>query len=146
MSAIEQKYQQLGGERSFLGAPTTPERVAPDGAGRYRHYRGGSIYWHPKTGAFEVHGEIRRKWEKLGWERSFLGYPLTDETATPDKVGRFNHFQGGSIYWHPQTGAHEVHGAIRAKWKALGWERSFLGYPKTDETATPDGAGRFNHF
>ena len=52
----------------------------------------------------------------LGWERSFLGYPLTDETATPDGVGRYNHFQGGSIYWTPATGAHEVHGAIRGQW------------------------------
>ena len=45
------------------------------------------------------------KWASLGWERSFLGYPLTDETGTPDGVGRYNHFQGGSVYWTPGTGA-----------------------------------------
>lgn len=146
MSMIDQKYQQLGGTTGFLGSPKGPEQSAPDGTGRFRHYQHGSSYWHPSTGAHEVHGAIREKWSQLGWERSFLGYPKTDETATPDRQGRYNHFQGGSIYWHPFTGAHEVHGAILAKWAKLGWERSFLGYPQIDETATPDGKGRYNHF
>jgi hypothetical protein len=143
---ISKKYDQLGACKSFLGAPLNSETATSDGKGRFNHFQGGSIYWHPATGAHEVHGAIRDKWESLGWERSFLGYPTTDETATPDGKGRFNHFQGGSIYWHPATGAHEVHGAIRDRWKGLGWERSFLGYPTTDETATPDGKGRFNRF
>ena len=145
MSDIDVKYAQLGGGAGFLGAPTTAEATAPDGVGRYRHFQGGSIYWTAATGAHEVHGLIRAEWSSLGWERSFLGYPLTDETKTPDGVGRYNHFQGGSIYWTPATSAHEVHGAIRGKWSSLGWERSFLGYPLTDETKTPDGIGRYNH-
>jgi len=146
MSDIDVKYAALGGPTGFLGSPTTGENVAPDGIGHYRHYQFGSIYWNPATGAHEVHGAIRTKWSSLGWERSFLGYPLTDETATPDGRGRYNHFQGGSVYWTAATGAYEVHGAIRGKWSSLGWERSFLGYPLTDETATPDRAGRYNHF
>jgi len=143
--AIGQKWAALGRERSFLGYPLTDETGTPDGHGRYNHFQGGSIYWTPPTGAHEVHGLIRGKWAALGWERSFLGYPLTDETPTPDSIGRYNHFQGGSIYWTPPTGAHEVHGAIRDKWAALGWERSFLGYPITDEVGTP-GPGRFSRF
>ncbi|MDF0650752.1 MAG: hypothetical protein P0121_04685 [Nitrospira sp.] len=146
MSDIDTKYTALGGPGGWLGQPTSPELAAPDGIGRYRHFQGGSIYWSPSTGAHEVHGAIRVKWASLGWERSFLSYPLTDESTTPDGVGRYNHFQGGSIYWTPSTGAHEVHGAIRGKWASLGWERSFLGYPLTDESTTPDGVGRYNHF
>ena len=110
---IQEKYASLGGSNGFLGAPTTPERESTDGIGRYRHYANGSIFWHPDYGAFEIHGSIRAKWSQLGWERSSLGYPLTDERPTPDRVGRFNHFQRGSIYWTPQTGAHVVRGAIR---------------------------------
>lgn len=144
MSDIDDKYTQLGGAAGFLGAPTTAENVAPDGIGRYRHYRSGSIYWSPTTGAYEVHGDIRGLWSRKGWETSFLGYPLSDETPTPDGVGRFNNFQGGSIYWSPTTGAHEIHGAIRDIWLSLGWERG-PGYPLTDETVTPDGA-RCNQF
>jgi hypothetical protein len=79
-----------------------------------------------------VIGAIRDKWLSLGGEGSFLGQPLTDELTTPDGVGRFNHFQGGSIYWTPNTGAFEVHGAIRDRWAELGWERSYLGYPTSD--------------
>ena len=75
-----------------------------------------------------------------------LGYPLTDETTTPDGVGRYNHFQSGSIYWTPSTGAHEVHGAIRGLWASLGWERSWLGYPISSELTTPDGVGRYSLF
>lgn len=146
MSDIDVKYAALGGGGGFLGSPTTGENIAPDGVGHYRHYQGGSIYWSPATGAHEVHGDIRGKWSSLGWERSFLGYPLTDETTTPDGVGRYNHFQGGSIYWTPGTGAHEVHGAIRALWASMGWERSFLGYPTSDELTTEDATGRYSEF
>lgn len=86
------------------------------------------------AGAFEVHGEIGVHYRALGGSGSVLGYPTTDETGTPDGVGRFNHFQAGSIYWTPGTGAHEVHGLIRAFWAAAGWERnSALGYPISDE-------------
>jgi N-acetyl-anhydromuramyl-L-alanine amidase AmpD len=144
--AILTRYNQLGGAGGVLGGCLTSELTTPDGIGRYNHFQNGSIYWTPTTGAWEVHGQIRIKWEALGWEKSMLGYPITGETATPDGIGRFNHFQGGSIYWTPDTGAHEVRGNIRNKWEALGWETSVLGYPTTDETGTPDGIGRFNHF
>ncbi len=94
-----------------------------------------------------MHGAIRAKWASMGWERSLLGYPVTDETGTPDGVGRFNHFaQSGSIYWTPSTGAQSVHGAIRAKWASMGWERSCLGYPVSDEFAIPGGRqSNFQH-
>lgn len=143
---IRARWASLGWERSFLGYPLTDETAAPDGIGRYNHFQGGSIYWSPSTGAWEVHGAIRGKYSALGWERSFLGYPLTNETTTPDRIGRFNHFQGGSIYWTPSTGAWEVHGAIRAQWAALGWERSALGYPVSDEMVVYGGAGRISNF
>ncbi|HXH20954.1 MAG TPA: galactose oxidase-like domain-containing protein [Dehalococcoidia bacterium] len=146
MTAIDDKYAQLGGAAGFLGAVTIDEHPAADGVGAFAHYLGGSILWHPATGAHEVHGAIKEKYDELGWEAGFLGYPLTDETGAPDGVGRFNHFQGGSIYWHPQFGAHEVHGAIRDKWQEHGWEAGTLGYPATDELPCQDGVGRFNHF
>jgi uncharacterized protein with LGFP repeats len=76
----------------------------------------------------------------VGWELSFLRYLVTDETGTPDGVGRFNHFaNNGSIYWTPSTGAWSIHGDIRAKWASLGWERTCLGYPVSDEFAISGG-------
>lgn len=146
VSVIDDKYAQLGGVGGVLGPPVGGEFATADGIGRGRHYQIGSIYWAPSIGAHEVHGSIRDKWSEHGLESGLLGFPLTDETTTPDGVGRFNHFQRGSIYWSPTTGAHEVHGAIGGKWHDLGWELGVLGYPLTDETATPDGVGRFIHF
>lgn len=146
VDAIQKKYNELGGASGFLGDEVGGRGNCPDGKGRYQHYQHGSIYWSPDTGAHEVHGAIREKWKSLGWETGFLGYPLTDESTTPDGDGRYNHFQGGSVYWTSATGAHEVHGAIRSRWAAMGWEKSYLGYPLTDETETPDTIGRFTHF
>ena len=145
-TAITVKFEALGGAKGFLGKPLGAEAQTPDGRGRFRHFEGGSIYSTGETGAHEVHGAIRELWAALGFEQSFLGYPTTDELPTPDGRGRFNHFEGGSIYWTPETGAHEIHGAIRELWAALGFEQGFLGYPTTDELSTPDGRGRFNHF
>jgi len=54
-------------------------------------------------------------------------------------VGRFNHFERGSIYWTPTTGAHEVRGLIHVKWAELGWETGALGYPVRDEYAVTGG-------
>lgn len=145
---ITTKYNALGGSGSFLGAPTSSTYTTP-GGGQARDYQGGSIYWSPSTGAWSVRGLIHDQYRTLGGPGGPLGYPTTDETTTPDGVGRFNHFAGSggaSIYWTPNTGAHGVYGAIRARWSALGWETGPLGYPVTDQNTTPDGAGRYNHF
>jgi uncharacterized protein with LGFP repeats len=139
------RYQEYGGVTGFLGVPMADEEAAPN-AGRVSHFETGDIYWRADAGAHEIHGAIRGKFDDLAGAGGFLGYPTTDETKTPDGLGRFNHFQGGSIYWTPETGAHEVHGAIRDKWAALGWERSYLRYPTTDEMPTPDGNGRISTF
>ncbi len=133
VGAINAKYLSLGGCGSVLGAPITEERATPDAAGRYSVFERGSIYWTQAGGAFEVHGVIRDKWADVGWEAGMLGYPMTDETPTPDGVGRYNVFEGGSIYWSPDTGAHEVHGVIRDAWANTGWELGPLGYPTSDE-------------
>lgn len=115
-----------------LGFPLNDETGTPDKVGRYNHFQNGSIYWTPSTGAQIIDGAIRDKWAELGWERSELGYPVSSTLTAPDGVGRFSHFQNGSIYWTPQTGAHFINGAIRDKWAELGWELSELGYPISD--------------
>jgi uncharacterized protein with LGFP repeats len=148
--SILAQYLAIGGVAQY-GPPTTDETRTPDGVGRFNHLLGtpasqaASIYWTPNTGAHSIHGQIREKWASMGWERG-IGYPTTDEWATPDGVGRYNHFSGNSsIYWTPSTGPHQIGGDIRQKWAQYGWERG-IGYPTTDEWATPNGIGRYNHF
>lgn len=74
----------------------------------------------------------------------------TDQTtpkSTVDDSGCFWHFDAGSIYYTPDVGAYVVHGAIRDKYAALGWEQSALGYPVTDELSLNDAAdGRISYF
>ena len=93
-----------------------------------------------------VEGAIRTRYISLGGPCGFLGNPLTRELPTPSKPGRYNHFQGGSIYWSSATGAWEVHGGIRSAWGRLGWENSHLGFPITNERRTPSKPGAYNHF
>ena len=144
--SILDRWAGLGRQGGPLGFPATDESPARDGVGRFNHFQGGSIYWTPGTGAWAVQGSIRSAWGRSGWESGALGYPLTNESVPPDRVGRYNHFQGGSIYWSPTTDARALQGSIRATWASLGWELGPLGYPMTDEMTAPDKVGRFNHF
>ena len=95
VGAIWGRYQAIAYERSPLGYPRSGENVAPDGAGRYQFYERGSMYWSPRTGAWEVYGAILDRWGRLGWERSYLGYPTSGEFAIPG--GRRTNFQFGFV-------------------------------------------------
>jgi uncharacterized protein with LGFP repeats len=100
---IRVKWARLGGERGFLGFPTTDETGTPNQRGRFNHFEHGSIYWTQQIGAHEVHGAIRDKWASMGWENSRLGFPTSDEKPAPG--GRVSEFEGGAIFWTPAGGA-----------------------------------------
>lgn len=96
-----------------------------------------------------VSGSINDAYTRVGRE-SYLGKPLTNEgiTAGSDPAGRWQAFEDGAIFWHPNVDngtAHVVKGSIYAKWTELGREVA-TGFPITDELTTPDGIGRYNHF
>ncbi len=137
--AIFQRYGALGWEQSPLGYPTTDELGTPDGIGRFSAFQRGNIYFTPRTGARAVWGAIFSRYGSLGFETGLLGYPVTDELATPDRIGRYNHFEAGSIYWSPQTGAHPIQGGFLDVWAQLGWENSELGFPASDIYDLGDG-------
>ena len=137
--AIRDRWSSLGWEAGPLGYPTSDERVTPNGRGRYGLFQGGAVYWSAGTGAHQVGGSIWNRYGALGWEAGPLGLPTTDELGTPNGLGRYNHFQGGSVYWSPATGAHGLYGAIRDRWAMAGWENSALGFPVSDEYAVPGG-------
>ena len=148
--AILDKWADLNYSDGPLRFPASDELFAFDGVGKYRNFEGGIVSWRSETGAHIVWGLIGERWLQIGREQ--FGYPITDESATPDGRGRYNHFRAlqlpsqpeASIYWHPDTGAHEVYGGIRAKWAEMGWEQSALGYPVSVEQ-DQDG-GRVQQF
>ena len=138
--AIRERWAALGWEQSPLGYPTSDEKTASDGAGKYQEFQKGVIYWHPRTGAYPVSGAVLEKWRAANAERGQLGYPTTAEAATERGGGRFQHFQDGSIFWHPHTGSRIVTGAIRDHWAKLGWEQGWLGFPTSEARAVADGS------
>lgn len=75
------------------------------------------------------------------------GNPTSNE-APAARGGRFQVFaKDTSFYWQPQVGggtAHQVGGAIKARWGSLNWERGALGFPTSDEKA--EGKARTNTF
>lgn len=67
--------------------------------------------------------------------------------------GRVRVFERGRIYWHENTGTHEVHGGILQKYLDEGGPganpetgRRHFGYPISDETRTLDGLHPVSHF
>lgn len=136
--ALQKRFNELGGERFFGALEKKDSSVW--------YYQGGCLCYNSQAKkAFEIHGDIYKKWQALGGIR--WGKPDTDESPCADSVGRYNHFNNGgaTIMWSPQSGANGVWGDIRKRWAELGWERSYLGYPTSDEVDFPDG-GRVNSF
>src|SRR5699024_793378 len=70
-------------------------------------FQGGTVYWSSETGPRVVEGAILKAYRDAGAENSELGYPTSDEIALTDG-GAFSRFQGGAVYWSPDTGAHVV--------------------------------------
>jgi hypothetical protein len=143
-NAIKGKADSLHG---MLGKPVSQVQGLNNLSAYFQNYEGGVIIVTQLSPlkVFEIQVDIYKKWVEMGREN--YGLPLTDETATPDTVGRYNHFTDGkSIYWYPSTGAHAIYGAIRNLWSSLAWERSELGYPTSDEMNAPDGIGRISYF
>ncbi|WP_448854328.1 alpha/beta hydrolase-fold protein [Corynebacterium frankenforstense] len=109
-----------------------------NGEGKAQDFRGGTAYWSPDTGAHALFGAINARYAELGGANSWLGFPKTGELKTPDGVGRFVHFERGSIYWTPETGAHAIPGDMFRHWGSTGYEKGDLGYP-TGEPVERDG-------
>lgn len=137
--AIYDLWKSMGAEKSVHGYPTTDEAATATGGGRFNQFSNGAIYWRSSSGARSVFGAIYAKWKALGLSSGRLGFPLTNELRTSDGLGRYNDFQAGSIYWKSSIGARSVQGTIRNRWRALGAERSYLGYPTSDEFAISGG-------
>jgi uncharacterized protein with LGFP repeats len=65
-----------------------------------------SLFWSESTGAHVVMGDIRDEYLRHGGPEGQLGYPISDETNTPDGFGRVSYFEHGEIVWSHRSGAH----------------------------------------
>lgn len=112
-NAIFDEWVALGG--IGWGTPNCDEEFVGDGDGRSCHFDDGderkSIYWTLRTGAHEMHGDIRKCYRDLGATMSWLGYPTLGESWYPDG-GRHSEFEHGRIYWWDDTGAIALAGVV----------------------------------
>lgn len=127
--SILAKYKELGFTSSALGFPRSDESDTNYVGGKYNLFKNGIILWKPETGAKAVYGEIYRKYNSMSRENGFLKFPVTDELVCPDGRGRYNHFENGSIYWSPKTGAQVVRKEMMEEWAKTGYEKGKYGYP-----------------
>ena len=138
IGAIKDYWLARGGASGWLGSPRSNEMPARGGV--YQQFDGGTVYWSSATGAHAVHGAIFGAYAALGYEGSYLGLPVTNETATTGGV--YQRFQGGTMYWSATTGSHPVWSGILSLYAAKGYERGSLGMPTTDEYRSSDGRTR----
>jgi len=115
---------------------------------------GASIYWSKRFGAHATGGAIGACYERLHGTGGYLGFPIADEldaAPSPRKTeGKYQEFEGGTIYLRSGAGAHPVHGEIGTLFHAKGGTRSRLGFPVTDEHSaarSPQGTdGVYQYF
>lgn len=105
-AAIEQKHASLLNQGILdLGPPVGGVTMLNDG-GALQIFNLGRIYFHPRVGAFELHGLILETYVGMGESQSRLRYPVTDEVDCPDIAGgRMNGFEQGVLVFNPRTGA-----------------------------------------
>ncbi|RBY74636.1 hypothetical protein DQ239_19310 [Blastococcus sp. TF02-09] len=135
--AIRDRWAQVGWEKSPVGYPIGDELCGLRDGGCKQHFERGSTYVSWGTGAWDVAGKIRDKWEATGRESGPLGYP----TSGPRSLAGGNAFQTfagdgeGEAIMYLAAGApaaYYVKGPIRDQFGALGWEKSYLGFPTSD--------------
>jgi hypothetical protein len=126
--SIVNKAVSLGA--AFTGAAVSGLETVPGGF-RIR-YQNCDIYYSTTTGAHEVHGDIRAKYNFVNGPAT-LGLPTTDELTNADTIGRRNHFANeASIYWKPNTGPMVVQGDVRFGYSVYNADRGPKGYPTID--------------
>ncbi|MGH3470240.1 MAG: N-acetylmuramoyl-L-alanine amidase, partial [Thermocrispum sp.] len=82
---------------------------------------------------------IYKKWQRLGGRGGFVRAPYWGEHASAG--GTVARFLGADLLHTSGPGTHEVHGAIRNRYRRLGSENSVLKFPKSDErSAAAPGA------
>src|SRR5699024_949750 len=139
------RYHEIGGPESPLGFPTTSETITPDGVGRFNHFKHGSIYWTPDTGAQVVMADIANAWADEGWETGRLGYPTSERYDVPGGVAQ--DFEGGYIVKPNEGDARVVLGAIGAAYRAgAGPAEQSLGLQLPEEPPLPQHTGFFQRF
>lgn len=144
--AIGGAYSGTGAENGWLGYPTSRETCGLRSAGCKQTYQRGVISWSPATGAHISRGGMLAAWAARGAQNGVLGYPLENEVCGQPDGGCVQKYQGGSTYWSPATGGHSTNGDIGARYRNLGANNGYLGYPLEAEVCGQRNGGCYQRF
>ena len=127
-----------GYQTGSMGYPRSGGVVGIDGS-RHQIFEGGIAYWRPGGRVSFIHGSILSAWAAFGWERSWLGLPTSNETAST-KGGVFQRFEHGVGYWSPATGVQFVGEPVLSAWGGYGYQTGSMGYPRSGGVVGIDGS------
>ena len=122
-------WGDYGYQTGSMGYPRSGGVVGVGGS-RHQIFEGGIAYWRPGGRVSFIHGSILNAWAASGWERSWLGLPTSNETAST-KGGVFQRFERGVAYWSPATGAQFVGEPVLSAWGDYGYQTGSMGYPRS---------------
>ena len=132
---IGDSYVNQGASTGLLGLPTSSE-ISADG-GSYQVFQGGRIYWKDGLGSGTVRGAMLDAYLSMNASSGLLAFPRGGEVAIAG--GALQDFEGGRLYWHPNSYAYLVRGAIGATYDAWGGSSGALGFATSNENPTADG-------
>jgi hypothetical protein len=125
------RYLALGAEHGPLGLPIhAPHRTQ---GGVIQAFQRGRLVHDDATGTHALHGPALARYLALPRRLELLGRPVSDTVAIdgPDGalLGHASHFEQGSIYWSPQSGAWEICGRLLRHYQHSGGPLGGLGFP-----------------
>lgn len=104
---------------------------------------GATLYWSYGYGGVVTSGAIGARYERLGGTGSGLGFPCSRErealSATGERRGRRQRFEGGVMFWCPEQDAIPVFNRMLGAYERLKATEGPLGFPMSDEVQLPSG-------
>ncbi|WP_194829937.1 N-acetylmuramoyl-L-alanine amidase [Nocardia sp. XZ_19_231] len=90
------KFAELDWENGPLGYPITASTELPGGL--VQGFQGGALYFRDGHQTVWIHGVIRERWNRTGFESGRFGWPVRDEQLLAGGEA-FQQFDNGRIFW-----------------------------------------------
>ena len=136
MGETRKVWEKNDFEFGKLGFPTSDIKFSNNSKEGlyYQEYQNGVIVGNDKYGYHVSMGEIRKVWEKYGFETGILGFPtsgIIHNFNSPEGIF-YQEFQNGVIVGNDKYGYHLSMGETRKVWEKNDFEFGKLGFPTSD--------------
>ena len=136
MGETRKVWEKNDFEFGKLGFPTSDIKFSNNSKEGlyYQEYQNGVIVGNDKYGYHVSMGEIRKVWEKYGFETGILGFPtsgIIHNFNSPEGIF-YQEYQNGVIVGNDKYGYHVSMGETRKVWEKNDFEFGKLGFPTSD--------------